>query len=234
MDERFAQALIQAANSRAQNLGGSPNETGANSGQMANLQNLAQLKFQDAAGGAAQAPFGGNASNVADVNEKRAANEARISAINADTQEKLRQADATKDDPKNFQRTPSEDGGWNYFDGRGNPISVNDYAKARGERITDALKDSQNPQDTEFLHEYDQTKKLGQVMSSGSQADLDKLYKDNPDLKDRVDKLGVKTFADYVGLFQKAYPSKFQSTIQPMAQQPIANNLQLKKKNWWE
>lgn len=234
MDERFAKALIQAATQRATNLGGSPNQTGGNASQMGNLQNLAQLKFQNGAGEAAQGAFGGNASNVADTEEKRAQNEARIAEINRDTNEKLRQVEAEKDNPKNFQRVPAEDGGWNYFDGRGNPISVNDYAKARGERVTDALDGSQNPEDTEFLNEYNETKKLGQVMSSGSQSDLDKLYKENPALKERVDKLGVKTFSDYVQLFQKAYPSKFQSTIQPLNNQPIANGLQLKKKNWWE
>jgi hypothetical protein len=234
MDERFAQALIQAATQRANNLGGSPNQTAANAGQMGNLQNLAQLKFQNGAGEAAQGAYAGNAGATADINEKRAANEARITDINADTAEKLRQADAEKDNPANFQRVPAEDGGWNYFDGRGNAISVNDYAKARGERVTDALKDSQNPEDTEFLKEFNETKKLGAVMSGGSQDDLDKLYKENPALKERVDKLGVKTFSDYVQLFQKAYPSKFKSSIQPLEQQPIASGMQLKKKNWWE
>lgn len=170
MDERFAKALIQAASQRATSLGGSPNQTASNASQMANLQNLAQLKFQDQGSAGAAAAFGGNANAVADVNERRAQNEARIAEINADTQQKLAAMEAAKDSPENFRREPAEDGGWNFFDGRGNPISARDYAKATGKQITQVLDGSNNPKDVKFKEEYQQLMEYGRALSGDQDA----------------------------------------------------------------
>lgn len=212
MDERFAQQLIQAANARA-DLGGSPIQTSANASQMANLQNLSQLQFSDAATGLAAGAAGGEANRAADKEEAERDAAARIADILAKREEVQQKAAYDKwqseNDPRNYRKEVADDGGYNFYDAAGNPINVQEYAAATNQRISDVLKDSENAKDQEFINDYNDTMKLGQIMTSGSKQDLDKFYKDRPGLKQYMEDNNINNFADYVQRFRDAYSDKF-------------------------
>ncbi len=173
MDPRLAAALT-APSAANYNLGGSPN---GNSAEIGNLQNLAQLQFRAGAAGNAMGMTGATAGANADREEadRRAANQA------ADNAAKIKaiqdQAAAELTNPENYQRTVSDDGGYNFFDPSGNPISVREYSKATGKQIDKALEGSNNPNDTKFSDEYKTLMDYGRALA-GDEDSVNKFKKD--------------------------------------------------------
>jgi len=218
-DKRYASALAAAAASQA-NLGGSPN---GDSPVMQHLQALAGLKFGAGASSLAQNAFSGAAKTQANNEDAtRTANERA-----AEVQDR-KAAAATADkeafdkqmlDPSNFKRVAAQDGGYDFYDPAGRKIDVQTYAAAKGVRPDEALKDSGNPNDTDFVQNYNKTMELGRVMASGDQTTLDKFYKANPDVKNNIDQLGIKGFSDYVKNFRQAYAPYFTSAQSNATQQ---------------
>lgn len=229
-DKRYASALAAAAASTA-NLGGSPN---GNDATMQHLQNLAQLKFAAGVSGLAQGAFGGAAKQQADDEDAK-----RKAAEQAADNAAKKQAAATADkeawdkemnDPANFKRVAAQDGGYDFYDPAGRKINMQTYAAAKGIRPDEALKDSGNPNDTDFTNNYNKTVELGRVMATGDKSSLDKFLKSNPDVKNNIDQLGIKSYADYVKNFRQAYTPYFtQSESQGIQQQAnnVPNNMQL-------
>lgn len=95
---------------------------------------------------------------IAEEKKRQAAEAARAEAITKAKSE----VDAL--DPKNFKMTPSDDGGYNFYDGAGNAISVNDFARATGARPEELLKDSQNPNDQKFVRDHQVVQNLVNAM----------------------------------------------------------------------
>lgn len=82
-----------------------------------------------------------------DYDEKMAA------AARAEAQAQA-QAKIDELNPKNFRMEPADDGGYNFYDGKGDKISVYDYARATGARPEELLKDSNNPNDQKFVRDH--------------------------------------------------------------------------------
>jgi len=228
MEQPFIDAIIQAANTRA-NFGASPAQTAANAGQIGNLQNLANLKFISAGANTAGVAGAGNAGAVADQQEaSRRAAEAEAE-INLKEQMRVRDIERAKSDPKNFQRVLNDAGGYTFTDGAGKPISVNDYARANNISISEALKGSADPSDVDFTKDYDDTIQLGRIMATGNKKELDKFYEDRPGLKKYLDDNDIKTYSSYVQRFRSAYPDRFsQAQANSQATRTVAPNLNLR------
>jgi hypothetical protein len=205
MDERFAQALMQAASQRA-NLGGSPNGGGQ---EMTNLQNLAQLQFAEGGTGVSARAAGGAATNQANNEEKQRSVQEQIADVLARSEAAKAQFEADLEDPKNYKREIAEDGGYNFFNAKGEAISAGDYARARNERVADVLKDSQNSSDQSFLNDYKDTMELGRIMSTVNKEELKDFYKKRPGLEDYMKKNKIQTFDGYVNAFRNSYADKF-------------------------
>jgi len=219
----FTQAIIQAATTRS-NLGASPAQTAQNAGQIANLQNLGQLKFIAAAAQTAGKPFAANAQVNADNAEaaRRAAQEAEQLRISQEMKVQQRQAEAKS--PDNYQSIINEAGGRTFVNGEGKPISVNEYARGKNITIADALKDSADPADIDFVNDYKDTMQLGQIMSTGNKDALDKFYEDRPGLQQYVKDNGIKTWDQYVRQFRSAYQDRFsQAQADTTARRPMGN-----------
>lgn len=95
-----------------------------------------------------------SATRQADEDEKRAeaARQARMQEI----QDML--------DPSKYERRRKEDGGFAFFDPKGNEIDIDTYAKRTGVRRVDALQDSENPLDLQFIDDYEQMNAVNQAI----------------------------------------------------------------------
>lgn len=226
MNPQYASAVAAAAASQA-GLGGSPN---GDAGNIQHLQNLAQLQFR---GGQTQAAVGGlsgDASNVASNNAAAASASAAAADNSAKATEIQRAAKAKYDeamsDPNNYTRTVAKDGGYNFFNPAGQPITVAQYAQGSGKQIPEALKGSNNQQDTQFTNDYQKLIDYGHALA-GDKTALDKFKASNSDW---LAANSNKTYADVVGDFKDHYGNYMQpnqtNTFQDknVAGQPIVND----------
>ena len=141
----------------------------------------------------------------AEEQKQRDAAAAKEAAINRLKQEMQSTKDAV--DPKNFQKVQKEDGGYDFFDGAGRKISIQQYAQATGQRATKILSDSENNLDRQYLADY---KNLNELLNATAQNDtkkLESMYKENPGLKESIK--GLKP-DDLVRQFRQAYPNIYQ------------------------
>lgn len=191
MDERFAQDLIAAARART-DFGGSPNQTAANAGQMANLQNLAQLSMGDARTAAAASAFAGDVSNTVSREEQEREAARRMADILAKREqaiidEEIRKADAATN-PDNYKRVIADDGGYRFYDAQGREIDAMKYARDTNQRITDVLKGSENPRDQEYIRGYEEIRDLNFALK-GSEEDEKKFFEKHPGIAGRFNEL---------------------------------------------
>lgn len=142
----------------------------------------------------------------AEEQRQRDAAVAKEAAINKLKQEMQNTQDAV--DPKNFRKVQKEDGGYDFFDGAGHKISIQQYAQATGQRPTKILSDSENSLDRQYLADY---KNLNELLNATAQNDtkkLESMYKENPGLKDSIQ--GLKP-DDLIRQFRQAYPNIYQT-----------------------
>jgi len=205
MNPTYGSSLANAASTNA-NLGGSPNGSDP---QMQHLQNLAQIRFKDAASTVALGAYGGEAGNTADLAKAKfeadaaaAAGAARANAIKAKDKE---QYDLSMSDPKNYQKQIAADGGYNFYKPDGTPITVLEYSQAVGKQVPDVLKGSQSSQDSQFAADYKNLKLYGAAMT-GDKTSLDaftsskegKAFIANPNNAN-------KTYSEIVAAFKNHY-----------------------------
>lgn len=212
---RYRQALLAGNNIQAPTA--SPNATPALAGVMGNLQNLAKSSLQGGYAKLAQGAAGGAAG--AQANQEEASAKLAL-------QEQQDQLDAAQQqkkdllDPSKYKQEIDENGGYKFFDPAGQEINVKQYSSATGKHITDVLKKSQNPSDQQFTRDYGMIEKLGGIMQSGDKKALDKLYKEQPDLKKQID---GKTYSQIVTDFRKYYPKFFNSSPSSSVDTTYAN-----------
>lgn len=63
-------------------------------------------------------------------------------------------------DPNKYQKIRKSDGGFEFLDPMGKPISVSQYAQVTGLTRAAALKDSENPLDQQFVNDYNNLQNL--------------------------------------------------------------------------
>lgn len=81
--------------------------------------------------------------------------------------------------PSNFSKKASPDGGYNFFDGSGKPISLSQYIQATGNDPATVLKGSTNPGDINYVNDHTVLEKVGQFLLSGDLSGLQKYDKTN-------------------------------------------------------
>lgn len=122
-------------------------------------------------------------------------------------------AKAAKDlqDPSKYSKSVNNSGGYDFYAPDGTKISAQDYAQVTGKHVTDVLKGSQNTVDQNFVQDYKEVQKLGELTQQGGSALSDYLKK-NPDIQKQLNQEGAKTYSDVVSKFRSAYPQFFPQT----------------------
>lgn len=172
----FIDSVMGAVNETA-NFSPSPNQTAGNQGSMQALQAASALQGQ---GDAARAATGSmsQVSSQDVVNEDEARRKAAKKA-----KEELAKEEA-KLDPSNYIAEVNDQGGYSFYDPEGRSISLVDYAKVTNKRVTDILKDSESPDDQDFLEDYGNVMEMGRIMQRGNAEERDKFFEKNPALEE--------------------------------------------------
>jgi hypothetical protein len=92
----------------------------------------------------------------------------------AAARKKYEEEQAKKTDVK---RIPKADGGFDFVDGAGNPISAYDFALAKGTDVANVLSDSMNPDDMRLIEDYNGLKQFwsaAQKLEDMGKVDVDK------------------------------------------------------------
>lgn len=168
----------------------------------ANIQALGASNMQGNVARKSVNAFGGAAQSVANENEAAAKlrlqeEEEKAAAIDKQRKDLL--------DPTKYRQEIAEDGGYRFYDPEGNEIDVKRFSGATGKHITEVLKKSQNPEDRQFVQDYQDVEELGEIMNAGDKKRLEKFYEKHPDFKERK----KDTYAKIVGDFRKYYPKFF-------------------------
>lgn len=179
MDElkRFAQAIQAGAGIQAP-------ET-----SIPELAGYMRSRFTAPLVGSAGAGLGAMAGVKADQEEKAAerARQAQIQKL----QDKL--------DPGKYRKERKDDGGFSFYDPEGNEIDIDTYAKRTGQRRVDAIKDSENPIDLQYINDWQNMNDLMQATYNGDEdrlSEFDERYR-----KMKVQDLGKELINRYPHIY---------------------------------
>lgn len=125
-------------------------------------------------------------------------------------------------DPSKFQRIGKADGGFDFLDGAGNPITVQQYAAAKGTSPSKVLANSDNSVDKQYVAHYKLTQSLVEALVNGDAKARDKIFAANPGLKEATHGL---TGQQIVQQFQQAYPQVYGGGTQAPAGQSLGQDL---------
>jgi len=104
-----------------------------------------------------------------------------------------------------YQRTTSANGGYNFFDAQGNPISAFQYARAKGVSLADALQGSADAGDQKIQNEY------------SSLLDVTELVNMSPsDRQSIADESTGETYQDYLNSYYEQNPGLNKLTAQQL------------------
>lgn len=138
------------------------------------------------------------------INQRNAeiAKSNRIDEIKARLQEIQDQTD-----PAKYQKVKRADGGFDFFNPKGEKISAGEFAQVQGKSIADLFSDSDNLYEIEFKNDYEQWKKLGEAWQKGDTKQIEKLLEQNPD-ELKAFKKG-QTFEEFTKKFIDSYGDLF-------------------------
>lgn len=181
-----------------------------------NLAKLAQSGIQGSAAKLATGAAGGASGAVENQNQANAQLQLKQEQDNNDA---LNQAKKDANDPSKYRKEIASDGGYEFFDPQGNKIDVKQYSAATGQHITDVLKNSQNPEDQQFVSNYKNVLSLTKIYNDGSKDEFNKFMKTNPDAKKDYDLLQkslghTPSSGDVITALRQSYPQFF-NTAQP-------------------
>jgi len=135
-------------------------------------------------------------------------------------EDKRAAAAAAKKKKAELIRIKKEDGGFDFFDGDGNPITASQYAQANDITISEALKGSENGMDTAYMNDIKLLTELDNATRSGDQDKIKKIIIDNPSAaeftpRELIDQLK----STYKGIFKadKPFHYKDPSSYNPWA-----------------
>lgn len=114
--------------------------------------------------------------------------------------------------PANFKKMPSQDGGYNFTDGGGRPITAWQYGAATGQDMSAVLKGSQNPTDQQYIKDESTLNNLSNAWYSQDKTAQDKAaqqagFKDANDLHTTLQNQGINSPQDLWKSFMQAYPN---------------------------
>ena len=161
-----------------------------------------------------------NYANAGTINASPAAITGRKAAIQADIEEtqrkegiaageKKRQLEEERkleaEDPSKAQMKLRPDGmGYNFFDGAGNQININQFSMLTGKRPDEILADSANPRDQQFVRDYNAMREISNAWVNGDTETLARYRQADPEkFNELVSK--YKSPAEMVGAFTSYY-----------------------------
>ncbi len=163
-----------------------------------------------------------NYANAGVINASPAQFVGRQESIQADIDEKQRQAAAAKkklDDQRENDRTdPSkaymklgEDGKYRYYNGVGDQMNINQFSLLTGKRPDELLQDSENPADQKFVQDYQTMKMFANAWVNGDNDTLKRLRASDPEkYNEMVTK--YKSPAEMVSAFRNYYSDYYGNT----------------------
>lgn len=157
---QFTDAILQGAN-----------EAGPAS-SISTLSDSMAGKFRVGAISKAAQGYGAVAAQNAedDRKAKEAARQAQIRAL----QDSM--------DPSKYQKRRKDDGGFAFFSPDGKEIDIDTFAKRTGERRADILKDSENPIDQQYIHDWSTMNDITQAAYEGDTGTIDALKTKYPNV----------------------------------------------------
>lgn len=198
--------------------------------QIANIQNMYKSNFGaglasaslGAAGGAAQAQAGQE-----DANARMRLQEEE------DKYKDLLQTEADKTDPTRYRAVIKDDGGYDFYDPEGSQIDIKQYSQATNKHITDVLKNSQNPEDRNFVNNYKNVQDLVEILAAGDEDAKKKFFKKDKIAKQQYEQLSTQLgrdadYKDVVRQFRSGY-GKFFNEAPPAAGAPQQDTSMLGK-----
>lgn len=188
------------------------NRTGANAFTQSAINHIDALQGVSNSAAASKVSGGALYGGVSQQATTDAANAsvANDAAIKASKQklDDLQQQQEDLANPSKYTRTVNKSGGYDFYAPNGKQISAQDYASITGKHVTDVLKGSQNTTDQNFLQDYSEVQKLGELTQEGGTALSDYLKK-NPGIQKQLNQEGAKTYSQVVSKFRAAYPQYF-------------------------
>lgn len=208
MDLKQLAAALMAGTNAPTNFGANVNDTAANTGQMQNIRNLAGLLSKGDISSSTTKSLGVASGQQAD-------NEAmgrKVAAQQAEEEERKKREELERlQDPDEYKQIVNDKGGYDFFDPLGNKITAVEFARKRNMQISDVYKDSQDPEDKDFIDDYNRVMDLGRALQSGDKEARDKIYKDSPEFKEKFHNW---KYADIVKELHRTYPGYFRSQAQ--------------------
>ena len=107
---------------------------------------------------------------------------ARVYNQKLEAQRKLQEEQDMLDPTKYIMRL-KEDGGYDFYDPKGNQIDIATYSKATNQRPVDIVKDSQNPIDIQYAQDWTGLQKYVQAILDGDKTTITEMQTQDPELK---------------------------------------------------
>lgn len=102
-----------------------------------------------------------------------------------------------------YSRVRKKDGGFDFFDGDGNPVNAAEYAQMNDISISDALEGSENGMDKAYMNDIKLLSKLDEANAVGDVETVEKLITDAPEAANFTPReLIIKLRETYPGIFQ--------------------------------
>lgn len=146
-----------------------------------------------------------------------------------DQQEQAARIEAEKNDPNNYRIVRTATGGMRFIDPTGQEVSVDEYARVAGETPAGVLRDSEDPQDQQFVQDYENLQTTINALYNEDTGTLQQIQKRDPEafsvLQDYTQKRGnlgdaaddmMSDFMDYYGSYYG------QNQNQPGPNEPFA------------
>lgn len=198
----LAESLLGAVNAPV-NYGANVNDTATNTQVTQNIRNLGSLTQQGDFSGEALKALGAGANEQASQDEAAA----KLAAQRAAEKAKAEQEEVDRlSNPDNYKSIINDVGGYDFFDPDGNKISAVDYARKKNMQLVDVYKNSQDPNDKDFIDDYNAITELGKIVQSGDKKARDAFYKKHPDIKEAY---GNSTYEEIVNDLRAQYPGYF-------------------------
>lgn len=114
--------------------------------------------------------------------------------------------------PANYQRTQSQDGGYNFTDGTGKPITAWKYAQSTGQDVAAVLKGSKNPTDQQYIQDETNLNAISNAWASGDKSAINKAatqagFTDEAHLQSALQQAGINNPQDLLQQFMRSYPN---------------------------
>lgn len=129
-------------------------------------------------------------------------------------------------DPENFKKVQKDDGGYDFFDGAGKPITAWQYAQARQEDLGKVLAGSRNEADMQFVNDWNNMQTFLQANAEGDKETLDAIYKEQPELKGMKYEQLLKEFrGSYANIFGHYQNEQGDRLNRRIVNSPLVNSL---------